>query len=404
MEPMSKLIEYLETHFPNGNDETIPEHFFNEFGVNVRVEDDLLQFKYDMIAVKWSEQCVFECRGHILTFDNGWRFVSRPFDKFFNLSEGHCPLFGPDSSFNRQIPLMKLREKADGTCIQVYSHKGKVRVSTLGTITTMDVGYSGITFEKLFWNSVKNKEDFINGFNEYFTYLFELCTPYNQIVTTYGKDPVVFLLAVRNNVTGKVFNVFDDNSIHGFKAPAEVDPVEMGFEWRQDFINFVESESESDKYGKNPEGWIIYLDGAPVAKMKNSRYLALHRFSGGDPLCSRNSLIDLFLAGGIDDVYGDLLEPMQEYCDNMGAWLRESFQDVSDLCKEIHEKQPETQKDYAMMVVKNPYSAFFFGNKDIVMAGEATPEVFSTWVKVNKPKGVIEKLKKLWVHGLEPNE
>src|SRR6056297_3828398 len=90
MMKQSQLLQYLETNFPGGTTDGMSEHFSEKFGVNTRFEDGLVQFKYDMIAVKWAEQLVFECRGHIVGWhDDHWRFVCRPADKFFNQSEGH---------------------------------------------------------------------------------------------------------------------------------------------------------------------------------------------------------------------------------------------------------------------------------------------------------------------------
>ena len=48
-----------------------------------RKHPHLVLFKYDQIASDFSQQIVRECRGIVLDESNGWRVVSRAFDKFF---------------------------------------------------------------------------------------------------------------------------------------------------------------------------------------------------------------------------------------------------------------------------------------------------------------------------------
>ena len=397
---MSHLLDYLHVHFPNGPTSEIVSHFNETFGVDIKIEDDFLLFKYNMIAVKWTSQVPFECRGHILTFKDGeWKFMSRPFDKFFNLSEGHCPLFGTDYVFKRYIPNLTLAEKKDGTCIQMWFDGKGWRISTLGCITTLNVGYTNLTFEQLFWMGVRN--DLVHDLNEEYTYIFELTSPYNRIVTDYGDKIQVTLLSVRHNKTGNESRTIDDVFAR-VEDRDDIFPVQrftlksLKINSKDELVSFVEETSNNDSYGKNPEGWVVYHNTQPVAKVKNNKYLALHRFSGGDSLCSRNSLVELFLAGGIDDVYSDLIPTMKEFCDLMGEWLRNTYQEVSRICKEVKEKNPESQKDFALIVKGTPYSSFFFQNKDNILSGTITMDDFTDWIKTKTPSSIIETLKGLW--------
>lgn len=121
---MSALKKYLDDNHPNPDksdnhpnpDKRIVSDFMEKFGVNVKQEDDLYLFKYGMISVKWDD-VTHECRGAILRpTKKGWEFLARPFDKFFNQHEGHCPVFEA-KEFERRMDNLRLVEKADGSCI-----------------------------------------------------------------------------------------------------------------------------------------------------------------------------------------------------------------------------------------------------------------------------------------------
>jgi hypothetical protein len=400
---MTTLVEYLNLKFPDSTDGLV-EHFSNEFGVNAKIHSDgRVLFKYDQLAVKWDTGLPHYCRGHILAIGkNGWEHVSRPADKFFNLSEGRCPVF-KESDFISNLAGMRLLEKVDGSCLQIYFFNGKWRVSTLGTIDTMAVGESGKTFEEMFWEIVDNQT--IDVFNRELTYVFEFCSPYNRIVTDYGSKPFVKLLFVRSNKSGEYL---DDKSVYRISYTLNVArPVEFSMQTVHNFDslnNLIERISDDDSLGKNPEGLVIYINGVPSGKVKTQKYLALHRLGGGDPLCSRNNLIDLFLAGAIDDVYGDLLPEMKAFCDAMGEWSRKSTDEFLTLARSVRERNPETQKDYALLVKDSPYASLFFMHKEKVLNGTFTLEDFTIWVRTRKPSGVIETLKTLWRSSLDSKE
>ena len=83
---MSNILKYLTSHHATSTFEEIANDFMEKFGVGVKQEDDLYQFKYNMLAAKWlPDNITKESRGVIIRRDNNaWSIVSRPFDKFFN--------------------------------------------------------------------------------------------------------------------------------------------------------------------------------------------------------------------------------------------------------------------------------------------------------------------------------
>ena len=158
-----KLVEHLEeltkaNGWVDSADITyLDEYFLDKFGVRVKKFQNKYVFKYDMIFAKCTEERTSECRGTILYFRDGiWSVHSRPFNKFFNLSEGHCKYFDNDFC-NKNIEHVRLVEKKDGTCIQVaYDYEcGMFRASTLGSIETTNFSDDPKTFSELFWETIQ---------------------------------------------------------------------------------------------------------------------------------------------------------------------------------------------------------------------------------------------------------
>lgn len=204
---MSHLLSYLNGNHATTKLEDMEVQFMEEFGVNVRNEDDLFQFKYNQLVAKWLRPETWECRGCILRRTNvTWKFVARPFDKFFNQHEGHSGVH-EKAVFDANIKRYALIEKLDGTNISMWfdSKIGVWRISTLGAITTKNVGDYNITFADLFWKTTGDKISFVNklsDFDKLYTFIFELCCNENRIVTKYKKNKIV-LLGIRNLETGE---------------------------------------------------------------------------------------------------------------------------------------------------------------------------------------------------------
>lgn len=309
-------------------------------GVNVKREGDLFLFKYDQLLVDWNAEIPLFCRGTICRQNkNGWEVVSQPYRKFFNLQEPRCNF----SNLNEDSSLV---EKVDGTCIQVWydETRNDWRASTLGTITTTSVNNSGVTFDQLFWSIFGDQKKKLDSSN---TYIFELCTDLNQIVTRYDSDRV-YLLGVFSKkeklfLSSENFRNLDCFFPFSYKA---LDICSS----REDLIDWVERASSDIIYGKNPEGFVLYESNHPTAKLKNARYLALHAIGGGDIKCSKNRLIDLFFEGLIDDVEGDLNDNLKLFVSNLKNKVSDIIQSAVKAHRIIVEENPTDRKTFAKVV------------------------------------------------------
>ncbi len=372
---------------------TVVDFMSDNFGVTVKIDGDLALFKYDQIAAVWKHPETHECRGLILRYTaTGWVIVSRPFDKFFNLSEGYSPIFD-QKKFENQVDDLFLVEKVDGSCIQLWHDdvQNRWRISTLGSINTMPIHGGQKTFDDLFWGLARLDE---TKLDTDVTYIFELWTPLNQIVTDYGDDRLT-LLGARQKLTG-VF--LDRTQTHasvfagtGVDLPI-VTPCRVAGSTQDEVLRWVEQQTSSVLPGTNPEGFVLTSkDGVPLAKVKTRAYLALHKFGGGDYSHAINCVIDAFFAGVLDDVYADLGPRVREFADNLrekaGQQMRTWVHQLHEL---MHACTPGmSRKDFALLVQKvDPrIKAFCFSNIEKLQSGSPEiPDLFDDWMKDNYQK------------------
>ena len=396
---MSLLLEHLHTLPASSTPESIEAHFREKFGVVVRNEGDLYLFKYHQMDANWTEPLTSECRGTIARRSLGaWELVSRPFDKFFNLNQGRCPVF-EQKELEARLPECSLVEKADGTCIQLWwdTCQGGWRASTLGTITTGDVPEQDYTFSDLFWmvSGISSAALLKKGT----TYIFELCCDENRIVTKYDVNQVV-LLGARGTHCGLYVDPSNLSSqvrwwMAEVRLARHVPVASLNIHTRDDLITYVESESERDQDGvEYPEGYVLYdPDGVPLAKLKNQRYLALHHTSGGDIGCSKNKIVDAIFLGFIDDVYEPLTDRLKAFADVVQIWARELRSRTHVASDALGAGGPyENRKAIAMAIKKidlpGPVRGFFFRNIQSYLDGSMQDfdDRFGAWLKGNYSK------------------
>jgi hypothetical protein len=399
------LVNYLSKYFPTGSTGTfeaetvsIVPHFLEKFGVDVKIENDLYLFKYDQITVKWSYELTKECRGIILRNTDGkWEVVSRALNKFWNLHEGHSPIFNV-KEFNDNINNLKIATKEDGTCIVLWYDfvRNAWRASTLGMITPGVANDSFYTFDKLFEKVIgKPLTDLKLDTSK--TYIWELCAYDNRVVTKYASDRV-YLIGVRDTKYGIPSSDWEMDEIviylteAGFSniyRPVFMDASSVCKD-QDSFKIWVEETAVDTAEREFPEGYVLYLGGTPVAKAKNMRYLHLHSFSSGDFKHTKNQIIEAIFMETLDDYYFALTDPAKEFADKVKDKIRAMKVEVYAAVDLLKGLIFENQKDYALWVQKNSpkmFTSFFFANKEDLLDGVGT-DLFSKWMKLNYKKFV----------------
>lgn len=156
---------------------------------------NLVLLKYNQIASAMGERIVQESRGIILDESDGWRVVSRAFDKFFNHGEGHAAPIDWTTA--------RVQEKVDGSLCVLYSYRGEWHVATSGMPDARgEVNGCGFSFAALFWRTFRAMGLALPEGSADLCYAFELTSPWNRVVVKHDSERLV-LLGVRDRVTGQ---------------------------------------------------------------------------------------------------------------------------------------------------------------------------------------------------------
>ena len=351
------------------------------FGVKMRYEDELVLFKYSQTDARFSQEVTHECRGVILERvgqdqDRCWSFLSRPFDKFFNLDESYCPLF-KTQVFDLQNQRLSLREKVDGTCIQLWFHPStdQWRVSTLGMITTSFIPHTTKTFSDLFHEIIGPREEWVPSLDRENTYLFELCSAENQLVTEYEDDQLIFLGA-RHTQSGRALPIEEAQTLVdsqvSIRFPKSCPLLEHKITTALELRSFVERASCVEDYGLWPEGFVLYDGLTPIAKIKNHRYLQRHFLKSNDEVMAHKKIIEAAILGSLDDLWGFLNPTRERYAEKVQREVKVLKERAYQKIDELYLLQPTNKKDFAIPVTqlgkKNPYQSFFFKNQELILS------------------------------------
>lgn len=261
-----------------------------DYGVYAKrhsVYPNLVGLNYDQIESSncKSHPIVVASRGTILDENNNWEMIAYPFERFFNLGEGQSNL---DWSSSR------VQEKVDGSLCIVYWYDNKWNVGTRGRPDANgNVNNLGFSFAELFWSIAAKQglDEWLNNFHELvywagsnskYTFMFELCSPYNRVVVQH-KDNFIKLLGVRKEeqeisinkfVEGEVINEFVGN---GVDKPNCLNPVkEYNFSSQEEMIEFAKN-----IVGTEGEGFVVVDKNFNRVKVKSDNYLALSHLKEG---------------------------------------------------------------------------------------------------------------------------
>ena len=282
-------------------------------------------------------------RGLILDADG--EIICRPFDRFYNYGESKI-----DASLLKDIYAV---EKLDGSLIKVYYWNNSWRIATRGTaFAESNVGDYNFTFETLTlkalnlsslseFNALMNS----SGAHEKFTYLFELTSPYNRVVTPYS-DTTLWFLAKRANKSG-------------IYCPDHSVARSIGAKYTKIFLGktLLQLATEAKSLTKLKEGFVVYdyLSGAPLLKIKSPTYVTAHLLRGEG--LSQKRILDLIIQGEVNEYLTYFPEDralVETYLVAMNEMLLSAEKTFKEIC---HLK---SQKEFALEATKTNYPALLF--------------------------------------------
>lgn len=314
--------------------------------LEVKIKGDLVLLKYNQIEADWRKTALYDCRGIILDKADNWNVVCYPYVKFFNIEEGYCAPI----DWNNVIVF----DKADGSLITLWNYKGEWRCSTSGTIDADSTCNGGeFTFADLVWQAVTamygSKEAFLAKLDPSLNYMFELCTPYNIVVTQHT-DSKLLLHGVRDMETWSELHIED------------FDLVKVG---THDLRNEADMRATFEKMTWQDEGYIIMdVTNFNRAKCKNPAYVSVHHTKSG---VSPYEIVNVIKTNEIDEfcVYfkerTEFILMLKANWDILEARLTDIWIDA------LKSGNYESQKDYALAVmgsVERDFHGLFFKMKN----------------------------------------
>lgn len=303
-----------------------------------KVKDNLVLLKYRQLDADWTKPATLECRGIILERGT-WKVVAYPYDKFFNLGEGYAAKMDWESTV--------WYTKLDGSLMNLYYYKGEWRVQTSGTIDA-DTGSNHIsmTFADLFWKAVTDmygcRTKFLLLLDTNKNYMFELCTPWNIVVTPHT-DYKVYLHGVRDM---KTFKWIELESVKGL-VTAE----------RHNISSITEMESTLNDMPWQDEGYVLVDKYFNRVKCKNPKYVAVHHTA---TKVSPYAIMSVIKSNEIDEFLAYFAHHTDEVMLLKSKWdeLHNDLLNYYNTVKDI-----ETDKEFALTVKEcelKRYSGLFF--------------------------------------------
>ncbi len=131
---------------------------------------------------------------------------------------------------------------------------------------------------------------------------------------------------------------------------------------------------------QTPEGFVVYWQGMPIAKMKNKGYTDKHLLITGNLLSNRNIAIDRFFAGTIDDVLDVLPAPIHlfvhELKDKTKVKINEILQQAQVFLNSLPQEcfvqssrsRGKLYADALNLRTDPQYKGFFFQFKEEILA------------------------------------
>ena len=324
----------------------------------------LVMFKYDQTRSDLSIPLVQECRGLILDAVS-LEVVSYPFNKFFNYGEPLAVDVDWKSAY--------VTQKLDGSIIKVVNLDGNFLISTNGVIDAFkcslpeNYGRPFDTFGELFMVGLKwygiRMEDFPRLFKPGITYMFELTSPWNQVVVNWNETKAWFI-GQRDNRTFKETFFGDSELSHDFDTP-KVYPI----------TNVEQCVAAAQELPDSEEGYVVVDKDFNRIKIKSPRYIQLH-YMAGNQIWSPTRVMDIIRDNEVSE-YVAYFPKFKVAFDAIKAKYDAYVRDLKDIQNAIDdllevENGSMPKKDFAKWVFVNnyirPHSGFAFSYFDSVYA------------------------------------
>ena len=250
------VVKYIKEH---GLAKTL-----DDFKLKCTVYENKIILKYSQLDSPMSAPEVQDSRGLILERDT-WKVMAMGYRKFFNAGETNAAKINWDTA--------RILSKEDGSFIMLYWdwHKEEWCASTSGMAEAEGEinNRPNTTFSSLFWETFEKYNTSLDHFNKKKCYVFELCTPYNIVVTPHSESRLV--------ITGgrNVQNLQELTRYElGILSKHTTIPLVKDFDMNIDNVGVLLRTFEGMPFSE--EGYVVVDGNFNRIKVKNPAYLAVH--------------------------------------------------------------------------------------------------------------------------------
>lgn len=333
----SVILEYIHNH---------PETWENDMANKyIKVKEDWGYhiFNYE-VGCDFSDPVVQEARGIILDLAHN-KVVCWPFRKFGNWQESYADKIDWKSA--------RVQEKVDGSLTKLwfdYAQNAWVW-STNGTINAADATASGVkNFLELIKSAVNYKDIDFSKLNKDWTYMFELVSPYNQIVIKY---PVTKLyhIGTRSNSTGQELVTYV-----GVEQPCEY-PLST-------FDECKKAAEALNTSGTKHEGFVVVDGNWNRIKVKTPEYVAEHHLRNNQVFSKADAVAAIMAGEGSKEYQFALGVPsakkVLKYYDYQLACVELEIEDAMSFARNLYEELNHDRKGVAISIKDKSYASFCF--------------------------------------------
>lgn len=363
------LVNFIKEHKDNWREVLTSSPYNLIIKDGEGIYSGLSLFKYNQYDSDLSVPLVQECRGVIIDIEDNFNVVCYPFNKFFNYGEPNAS----DIDWNTA----RVQEKIDGSIIKLWNWRRKCLwiVSTNGAIDAFSVKCTSIsgtyvnqvetTFGELFFTELL-KHIYTQELDPDCTYMFELVSPYNQVVVNYPKTDI-YHIGTRNNITYEEV----DMDI-GIKKPKtyplhSLDAV----------LKASEALNHNDSNTVENEGFVVVDKNWNRIKIKSPLYLQSHYLKGNGLTFKR--CLEIYMSNEMDE-YLSYFPEQKEAFDTLGLTVIKLEQLLENGWDYIHDNYPDiNRKEFAKLMFgsvggnKFEWSVYYFKKLDNT---EITPHLF----------------------------
>lgn len=346
------LIQNFINDHPNDWEKILQEKpYCISISRDIFLKHNLIMFKYSQIDSDFNLPLVRECRGIILNEKN-FEPICIPFFKFGNYGESYCPKIDWTSAH--------IGQKIDGSLIKIVNIKGNLLISTNGTILADNapiaeqIGCKWKTFGDLVREVLFKKNIEISMFDEGFTYMFELTSPWTRIVIPYPDINLHFLGKRDNTTFEETFFTDDEVMSHLFDTPA-VFPLK----------SIDECLAAAKEMPWDEEGYVVCDKFFNRVKVKSPSYLAAHHLCNNHVM-SYSRAVELVRSNEIEEIcsYFEEFRPALEECKTRFWKLVEDCENAWSEYLKV-DTSLDTRKDKAIWITKHTrIPGLFFGLLD----------------------------------------